>query len=428
MWLEDCFIQWRNLSVGLEKYVVFPPGLDFSDHLGERGIQREVILETLPDLVAEMALAQGKAVSVDEVPNHRDEENTSQLTPKRLNARKANKAKDATGSSNTEDRMDVDAQLGSQGVGRDHMQADKPATPRRVAQKPGPKRAWNSSEKPSTSHSQLEQHTSPLRPTNDDSLSGTRCHRRADSETARDEHIPSPTGKSTCHPTTPIPMDSDLVPPKGTARVPGRSPLKKASPVKTKPKSHASHSATISGEHTHPLSSLTVDISTDREEGPSRHTSRRSAANKATQRLREEVMPDVVNFEKELRRGNVRAAALPESKRGKERNDVVSRTVGKGKKRASIHPVESAASSDDEHERKKRRLSGAKGKDRSADMRDDDERADRGQTSSQETAEILSHKGRTKGAKLKKGSSGGDLRQAISIPRSQLCSLTDRPK
>jgi mediator of DNA damage checkpoint protein 1 len=360
-----------------------------------------------------MALAQGKAISVDEVPNHCDEENTSQLTPKRLNARKANKAKDATGGSNAEDRMDVDARLDSQGVERDPIQADKPATPRRVAQNPGPKRAWNSSEKPSTGPSPLEQHTSPLRPTNDISLSATRCHRRADSETAGDEHVlPSPTGKSTCHPTTPIPMDSVLVPSKGTAASPGRSPLKRASPVKTKPKSHASHSATISGERTHPLSSLTVDISTDREEGPLRHTSRRSAATKASQRLKDEIMPDVVNFEKELRRGNVRAAALPEGKRGKERNDVVSRTVGKGKKRASIHPVESAASSDDEHERKKRRLSGAKGKDRSADMRDDDERAARAETSSQETAEILSHKGRTKGAKLKKESSGGDLRQA----------------
>ncbi|KAH9985593.1 hypothetical protein BJV77DRAFT_919798, partial [Russula vinacea] len=34
-WLEDCFIRWKTLSVGLEKYVAFPPGLDFSNHLGE---------------------------------------------------------------------------------------------------------------------------------------------------------------------------------------------------------------------------------------------------------------------------------------------------------------------------------------------------------------------------------------------------------
>ncbi|KIJ92959.1 hypothetical protein K443DRAFT_684887 [Laccaria amethystina LaAM-08-1] len=37
-WLEDCFVQWRNLTVGVEKYIVFPPGVDFSTHLGERGV------------------------------------------------------------------------------------------------------------------------------------------------------------------------------------------------------------------------------------------------------------------------------------------------------------------------------------------------------------------------------------------------------
>ena len=37
-WLEDCFVQWRNLTVGVEKYIVFPPGVDFSTFLGERGV------------------------------------------------------------------------------------------------------------------------------------------------------------------------------------------------------------------------------------------------------------------------------------------------------------------------------------------------------------------------------------------------------
>lgn len=41
-WLEDCFIKWRNLTVGLEKYIVFPPGIDFSTVLGERGVGRGV--------------------------------------------------------------------------------------------------------------------------------------------------------------------------------------------------------------------------------------------------------------------------------------------------------------------------------------------------------------------------------------------------
>ncbi|KAF8625140.1 hypothetical protein AX17_006918 [Amanita inopinata Kibby_2008] len=37
-WLEDCFVKWRNLTVGLEKYIIFPPGMDFSKLLGQRGV------------------------------------------------------------------------------------------------------------------------------------------------------------------------------------------------------------------------------------------------------------------------------------------------------------------------------------------------------------------------------------------------------
>ncbi|KAJ3510240.1 hypothetical protein NLJ89_g4795 [Agrocybe chaxingu] len=37
-WLEDCFIQWRNLTVAREKYIVFPAGVDFSELLGERSL------------------------------------------------------------------------------------------------------------------------------------------------------------------------------------------------------------------------------------------------------------------------------------------------------------------------------------------------------------------------------------------------------
>ncbi|KZT24310.1 hypothetical protein NEOLEDRAFT_1242555 [Neolentinus lepideus HHB14362 ss-1] len=42
-WLEDCFVQWRNVTVGLEKYISFPPGVDFSTVLGEKGIGRAVL-------------------------------------------------------------------------------------------------------------------------------------------------------------------------------------------------------------------------------------------------------------------------------------------------------------------------------------------------------------------------------------------------
>lgn len=41
-WLEDCFIKWRNLTVGLEKYIGFAPNMDFSQLLGRRGVGRGV--------------------------------------------------------------------------------------------------------------------------------------------------------------------------------------------------------------------------------------------------------------------------------------------------------------------------------------------------------------------------------------------------
>ncbi|KAF8209152.1 hypothetical protein K438DRAFT_1904228 [Mycena galopus ATCC 62051] len=36
-WLEDCFLRWQSLTPALEKYVLHPTGVVFSDLLGERG-------------------------------------------------------------------------------------------------------------------------------------------------------------------------------------------------------------------------------------------------------------------------------------------------------------------------------------------------------------------------------------------------------
>lgn len=404
--------------------------------------------------MTEMTLAQGKATSVGEALNHLDGENPSPMTPKGPYTRRAEETKEVAGGPNTEDRMDVDAQSQStdaQGTRNNHIQVDKPAAPCEAAQNLEPRRSRKTSGRASAGSSPLQQPITPLRHTSDGPSSAIKRHRRADSETAEDEHVPSVTRKSAraksaatgslvegsskalrklspkSRLTTPVRMESVLMPPLRTGETLGRSPLqsvKMASPIKVKPKSRSSHSGAISGEDTHPLSSLTVDITTDLEGGSSRQTPRRSAANKATQRLREEVMPDVVNFEKELRRGHVRAANLLEGKRGKERMDAGPRTVGKGKKRASMHPAESAVSPDDEHDRKKRRLSGTKGKDRSTEMRDDDKRADWSEASSQGTAEILPNRGGTKGAKVKKASSSGDFRQVVLIPSNFVRRLT----
>jgi len=428
-WLEDCFIQWRNLSVGLEKYVVFPPGLDFSDHLGERGIQREVILETLPDLIAEMSLARDKETLLEKDLIYRNGGCSSQVAVKRPSSRRVQETEGLMSGPETEHRADVRSRFqptDDQGVEEDHMQVDRP-----VASGGSVPNLESSRARPS---GQTAEHSSPLRqPTPSPqrilerpSSTSKRRH-RADPGTT-EEDAPSPTKKSAyaksaatgspvtspskSRATTPRRMESVLMPPKGMDKALGKSPLQsaKVSPVKSKRKRGGTRSESISAEHYPPLSSLTVDTSMDREEGPSRRTSRRRAASKATQRLRDEVMPDVVNFEKELKRGNVRAVNPPKSK------DSVLKPSGKGKKRASIQfRWEGGASSDGEHERKKRRLSGAKVSDRFKEL-DDDGRTDITGTSSQGSADPPSSKGGTKGVKAKRPSSGRDPRH-VDVPQ-----------
>ncbi|KAI9461073.1 hypothetical protein F5148DRAFT_1215805 [Russula earlei] len=380
-WLEDCFIQWRNLSVGLERYVVFPPGLDFSTHLGERGIQREIIYESLPDLMAEMA--QPNVNPTEKGSNHHNGENLSLLLRKTPKARIAREADCVMGRPETEHGEDVDAQsqLGVQGLAEDHVQAVELLPSRASVRNAELERAIGSSGQGIHGSSSLQRFSPPPQRTNE-APSGSKPRRRVDQETAEGVLSPSRMSEhskagfpvrnssrnspSIPRATTPLRIESVLVPHIGTGEALGRSPQQLAmstSPVKANPKDRASHSKLISGEHPLPMPAFTDDATQDGKEGPSRRTSRRSAASKATRRLREEVMPDVVNFEKEMRRGHVRAVNL-ESEQGEEKTYRALKASDKGKKRPSVqHAVDGNVSSDGEHERKKRRLDDAKAHD-----------------------------------------------------------------
>ncbi|KAI9437338.1 hypothetical protein H4582DRAFT_2077772 [Lactarius indigo] len=450
-WLEDCFIQWKNLTVGLEKYVVFPPGLDFSDNLGERGIQREVILDSLPDLEAEMAHARSAVTPVAEVSSNDGARKQSPVYAKRPSGRKANEVEDATGGLDSEDRINVNVKSQSTDArrrGNDHIQVDEPegAAPHEPGQHHESEHTWKSPRRANMVHSPLRQATSPLKHAHKRLSSPSKRRRGADQETTEDEDEPSPTKRSTraklaaagslvgtpskapqkssskSSPGSPLlRMESVLMPPIGTGEALARSSQRgaKPGPVKDISQDRNPQARSISPSRAYPLSSLTVDTTMDREEGPSRQVSRRSAASRASQRLRDEVMPDVVNFEKEMRRGHVRAANVPESRKGKEKTDTGSKTVGKGKKRASVHNgAEGTLFSDDEHERKKRRISGTKDRSTGAGRADDgDERSDRAGTDSQGTAEISS----AKVAKPKKAPPGGDVtRQAKQVTPTQV--------
>lgn len=70
-WLEDCFVQWRNLTVGLEKYIIFPPGMDFSQMLGERGVGKAMLDDADLELELECARegeAEAEVRAGDKIP------------------------------------------------------------------------------------------------------------------------------------------------------------------------------------------------------------------------------------------------------------------------------------------------------------------------------------------------------------------------
>jgi len=437
-------------------------------------MQREAILETLPNLVAEMALFQDNESPVGTGSDYRNGENLSQMAVKQVSARRAKETEDAMVRSGTEHPMDIDTRpepAGAQEAGEVHIQVDEPAVSRGSVQNRKPKTGRSSGtagEGSSPSRQATHPHEGP---------SSTRKRRRRVDRETSEEDVPSPTKKKSAHlksasiatgsfvegpskvprqkspskspPATPLPrLDSVLMPPIGTGEVsalqnsPRKSPATKAktSPVKSKLKGgRVFRVESISGEHSDalPLSSFIADTITDREEGPStKRTPRRDAANKASQRLREEVMPDVVSFEKEMRRGQVRAANIPpESEREwgqvKTKTDSLAKPLGKGRKRPPIQraaAVEEDVSSDGEYEhehahKKRRRLSHSRSHHDRFEDRDDDGRTDVTGMDSQGTTEIPSSKGgAAKSTKLKKGDS-----QSWQVENEPLSSLLPSP-
>ncbi|PSS00871.1 hypothetical protein PHLCEN_2v4098 [Hermanssonia centrifuga] len=98
----------------------------------------------------------------------------------------------------------------------------------------------------------------------------------------------------------------------------------------------------------------------------------RSAATKATNKLRNEIMPDVMNFQKELKSGNVKSAydteqASAKAKgKGKEKEGTALAASAQGKKRVSIGDGEAELSEKEEPEKKKRKT--GKGNGRKSDV------------------------------------------------------------
>lgn len=415
--------------------------------------------------MGEMALSQGKVTPGGKGSDPRDRENQSQIAMKLPSARKTKEVDDNTVRTETEHPMDIDARSEPAGAREDYMQVDEPAVSRRLMKSPKPKRIGRS--RASEGSSPSRQAVPLPRRTDEGSSSTSKRRPRVDSETT-ERDLPAPTKKklapvatssfagspspkaprqklaSKSPVTTPFSrMDSALMPPIGTgeastfqgsSRQPSamKGKAKTSSPEKAKSKGgRVSRSKSSSGEHSDappPLSTPSADMTLDREEDPStRRTSRRSAANKATQRLREEVMPDVVNFEKEMRRGQVRVANLsPKGEREpaqeKTKTRLLAKPLSKGKKRPSIQPtaaVEEDEPSDGEREhepkKKRRRLSRVKPHHDRFEDRDEDERTDVTGTSSQGTASVIRSSKVGAAAKRSKVKKGGSLSRQVEV-------------
>ncbi|GLB37897.1 putative regulator of Ty1 transposition protein 107 BRCT domain containing protein [Lyophyllum shimeji] len=93
-WLEDCFVKWRNLTVALEKYIVFPPGVDFSTMLGSRGVGRAV--EDIGEEELEMLEQEGEEEE-EEARGESEKKRSGALSATQNSARDAREVEEAIG-------------------------------------------------------------------------------------------------------------------------------------------------------------------------------------------------------------------------------------------------------------------------------------------------------------------------------------------
>ena len=335
-WLEDCFVNWRNLSVGHEKYVRFSPTCDCSVFLGGKGMGRKVILDDAeqdippedPTVPTGSIREVEEAIAVDE--------NDIRTSSQHPNAKgETEDVEMADG-----DAPDVD----------ENMEMDVPPRPE-SAVKPSPtpqKRRRSGNSKPSV----LEE--------TDSETPGRSALNRRRTQSQIEVLVPPRPGYSTPKKDN---ISSTVKVGKSASRtvVAAESPVSAKKPAPLRAKIHARMSTIVvrkekeeggegeDEEEEEPMSSKRLppkkiqkrkrNESESEEEheqleqptpGPSKtkstratqqrraqgsspppadldgapSRSRRSAAQKAGEKLKD-IMPDVINFEKEMKRGNV---------------------------------------------------------------------------------------------------------------------------
>ncbi|THH15096.1 hypothetical protein EW146_g5335 [Bondarzewia mesenterica] len=491
IWLEDCFIQWKNITVGKEKYITFTPGVNFSNMLGERGIGRSMIQEGLLELEEEMELAKrpfpenqeenlppaasgisarevedvirvvetmhvdqpvDEAMDVDaqpvvgamnvgdqpvvelEVPTksgdriadiNGQQAEESERQPRRR-ARTSSVASELRRSSRKKNQvsgLDSNAPDSEEPTSPMKETSAKPKTPVRPFQAARtslvPMRFPNDaqddedagsglgsgseasipkalrSRKDASKNMPRSKPAAPFRSTGDEltkDITAGPLELRKNGESSKSSKTPS-TPKTTPKSSTKTPRKtvSVLLPPIGTGEALLSASSKRlgrtASASSSKAKAPPPEPALATADHSNSASPVPkrskqrlsmADLSLiDNTPSTSRVTGRRSAADKATRRLRDEIMPDVVNFQKEMKRGHVRVVGEEERKgardvkgKGKELPEAEIREakeqefekISMARKRMKLRQEEDESADEDERERKKRRVSISSGK------------------------------------------------------------------
>ncbi|THV02405.1 hypothetical protein K435DRAFT_717243 [Dendrothele bispora CBS 962.96] len=364
LWLEDCFIKWKNLTVGQEKYLDFSSGADFSIYLGRRGVgskvedldeiirleleeeeeQQAVRLSTqhsAKDATEVAKLIQtddqeeaGAAMDLDEpVPvSNRSPVRSTYTSPKRSkqqvssassskrNNRKEDTSETVSNSKKSRKPSKLDAKKVAMDV--DLPQPDHADKDARSDIKAKGKNKSRREKQPREKSDVVE--ASVSKPSRKTPVKARKDPRESTDEegpaSQKEDSPPSPShGKKIIRkPTVEIISSPNTSPPKRTFSVmmPGMKLV--TTPAKPNGTSISPQKTSLAtrNDSVHIASHERRRPSTNARAGPSNtpldsspmstsavsRTSKRAAASRASQRLHEEVMPDVLNYQQEMKR------------------------------------------------------------------------------------------------------------------------------
>ncbi|KAF9813958.1 hypothetical protein IEO21_05394 [Rhodonia placenta] len=157
---------------------------------------------------------------------------------------------------------------------------------------------------------------------------------------------------------------------------------------------------------------------------PARTPSRRSAANKATQKLRDVIMPDVMNFQKELKRGNVRPAWEDTQSKGKDahREDDAAETKSaksRGKKRSSAAHEDTPASEDELPEKKRQRTTSTSKKNKAVIGNGRQSRQDQEESGEEEDSVVVDSKSRRRKSSTRDNAIASAASKSVEVQSSR---------